>query len=109
MSDIINLANDFSRYPAGRFSDDGSHNGSKFRDEILWPRLENVIRKNDTLTINIDDVRSLGSSFIDEAFVGLLRKHNITKEILLKYLDVKCTQPDILFFRDAIIDSIKNS
>lgn len=109
MSYIINIANDFSRYPAGRFPEDGSSNGSEFRDKILWPKLEKVIANNDTLKINIDGIRSLGSSFIDEAFVGIIRKYNINKNTLLRYLDIVCTQPELFFFKEAIVSTIKKS
>lgn len=65
----INVANDFSRYPAGRYKTDGPFSGERFRDEFLRP----VLDANDKATIELDGVRGYGSSFLEEAFGGLVR------------------------------------
>lgn len=65
----INVAQNFSRYPAGRYKTDGPYSGEQFRDEILRP----VLDSNDTATIELDGVRGYGSSFLEEAFGGLVR------------------------------------
>lgn len=111
MNDTINIATDFSRYPAGRSDEDGSSNGARFRENFLWPKLKKIIDNNsdDALTVNIDGVRTFGSSFIDEAFLGIVRHYNIQKDQLLKHLKISCNQPDLFFFRDAIINTIKQS
>lgn len=69
MSKTINVANDFSRYPAGRYLADGPFSGERFRDEFLRP----VLNSNETATIELDGVRGYGSSFLEEAFGGLVR------------------------------------
>lgn len=69
MQKLINVATDFSRYPAGRFYDDGPFSGEKFREEFLRP----VIDVRDTAEIELDGVRGYGSSFLEEAFGGLVR------------------------------------
>jgi hypothetical protein len=70
MSKIINIAKDFSKYPAGRFITDGEYSGEQFREDILIPALEN----EDTIIIELDGTLGYGSSFLDEAFGGLIRK-----------------------------------
>ena len=72
MNDIkkINIGSDFSRYPAGRFKSDGDFNGELFRDKFLIPALEN----QEYTLIELDDTAGYGSSFLEEAFGGLVRK-----------------------------------
>lgn len=65
----INLAEDFSRYPGGRYRSDGPHNGEEFREDYLVPAL----RRGERLQIVLDDVAGLPASFIEEAFGGLIR------------------------------------
>lgn len=77
----INVAKDFSPYPAGRYKSDGPWSGEKFRDEILLP----VITNHTQAIIDLDGTRGYGSSFLEEAFGGLVRKgysHEKVKALL---------------------------
>lgn len=65
----INIARDFSRFPAGRYLDDGPYSGAAFRDRYMKPALD----RGETLVIELDGVRGYGSSFLEEAFGGLVR------------------------------------
>jgi hypothetical protein len=65
----IRVATDFSRYPAGRYESDGPFSGERFRNDFLIPELA----KGTTLTIELDGARGYGSSFLEEAFGGLVR------------------------------------
>jgi len=60
----------FSRYPAGRYRTDGKWSGEKFRDEIL----SHFIANGEKTTIFLDEAQGFGSSFLEEAFGGLIRK-----------------------------------
>ncbi len=66
---VVNVARDFSRYPAGRYVDDGPYSGAAFRDGILIPAL----KAGEEIAIELDGVRGYGSSFLEEAFGGLVR------------------------------------
>jgi hypothetical protein len=66
---VINVAKDFSRYPAGRFKTDGPYSGEGFRDQCLVP----ILKSSSGATINLDGTRGYGSSFLEEAFGGLVR------------------------------------
>lgn len=74
---VIRVATDFSRYPAGRYSDDGPFSGEAFRENLLLPQL----RSGSTVTVVLDGVRGYGSSFLEEAFGGLVRAGFSTKEL----------------------------
>ncbi|WP_237479404.1 STAS-like domain-containing protein [Lichenibacterium dinghuense] len=69
----ISVAQDFSRYPGPRYRRDGSFSGEQFREEILAPALRNAVAGGGRLHVLIDGVAGYGSSFLDEAFAGLLR------------------------------------
>lgn len=65
----INIAKDFSRSPGPRYESIGPHSGERFRNEILLP----AIRKSEDLKIILDGTLGYGSSFLEEAFGGLVR------------------------------------
>lgn len=65
----ISIAKDFSRIPAGRFFTDGPYSGERFRKEQLEPPL----RKGEDVEVVFDGARGYGSSFLEEAFGGLVR------------------------------------
>ncbi len=83
--EIINIQRDFSRYPAGRYKDDGPYNGEKFREDFLVPALRNSTIQVD---LELDGVRGYNSSFLDEAFGGLVREHGFTADELLQRLNL---------------------
>lgn len=68
---IINIAKQFTRFPAGRFYSDGPWSGERFREELLVPAL----KTSEIIEIELDGVAGYGSSFLDEAFGGLVRSH----------------------------------
>ena len=65
----ISIHKDFSDNPAGRYKTDGPKSGEHFRDDFLIPALVD----NDEVTVILDDVLGFGSSFLEEAFGGLIR------------------------------------
>lgn len=96
----ISIAKDFSVYPGGRDDSDGPHNGTRFRTIHIIPHLD--AKKN--ITINFDGTRGYGSSFLEEAFGGLIRlgysKETIDKQIKL----VSDTRPSIIEEVNQYID-----
>lgn len=73
---IISIATDYSVTPAGRYPSDGSYSGERFREEFLYPALQNY----DKVEINLDKTLGYGSSFLEEAFGGLIREKKMTLE-----------------------------
>ncbi|MBX8825274.1 STAS-like domain-containing protein [Ochrobactrum sp. SFR4] len=101
---MIDLANEFGKYPAGRFPTDGSYNGELFREKFLKPYLKTITEQSSSekLIIDIDGVRAFGSSFIEEAFGGLIRAGLYTSLELNRLIEVKCTKPNLLFYKEMI-------
>lgn len=90
----INIAEDFSAYPIGRDSDDSEDsNGEKFREEFLVPALEQVRNSPGIVEVSFEGVESFGSSFLEEAFGGLVRKCGWTASDLKKKLKITYDWP----------------
>lgn len=81
---VISIAEDFSRFPSGRYLADGEFTGEKFRQEILVPALNN----NGVVQVVFDGIAGAGSSFLEEAFGGLIRKEGMNKEFLDTHLQL---------------------
>lgn len=95
---IIKIATDYSQTPLGRYPTDGNYNGTRFREEVLRPALS----EENQVVVDIDDVEGYGSSFLDEAFGGLVREGYFEAKDLRKRLKIKCTDPDYALYRDLI-------
>ena len=81
----ISIARDFSLYPAGRYLADGLASGQVFREKILIP----FLAKADVINIDLDGTEGYGSSFLEEAFGGLIRDHgyrlaDLTRRVVFK-------------------------
>lgn len=94
----INIATQFSRYPAGRYTKDGPFSGEHFRDEWLIPALES----REEVAIEFDGTRGYGSSFLEEAFGGLVRK-GYSPERIKATFHLHCSDPSI---EEEVIDYV---
>lgn len=82
MKRTIDIARDFSDVPSGRFPEDGDFNGQRFREEFLVP----LLNEKNFIDIVLDNAEGYGSSFLEEAFGGLVREHGYDKNFLLSHL-----------------------
>jgi hypothetical protein len=102
----INIGRDFSLTPLGRYHPkDGPFTGERFREEFLKPALEN----NDIVTVEIGDAEGYGSSFLHEAFAGLVQKGYYTADQLKKKLIIECCSSNLQFYRDLIWSHINKA
>lgn len=100
------IGKNYSDDPSGRYYTDGDGSGEEFREEVLKPLLESL----DELTINIDDnVEGYGSSFLVEAFGGLVKHGYFTKDQLLKKITISLTNEDFEFYKKKIIQYINEA
>lgn len=88
MSKVIEVAEKFSRTPGPRYKIHGDFSGEEFRDSYLVGALRSAIDQDSVLTVVLDDVAGYGSSFLEEAFGGLLR-HGFTKDQVDKHLRIE--------------------
>jgi hypothetical protein len=76
----ISVARDFSPFPFGRYRTEGPHSGEAFREDVLWPVLE---EQESVAIVDLDGVKGgLGSSFLEEVFGGLVRQHGLSTELM---------------------------
>jgi len=98
---VINIGKQFSRYPVGRYRADGDSNGEKFREDVLRPLL--VMR--DDVVIEFDDALGYGSSFLEEAFGGLVRSgfkaDDLLKRLTLNTADDSLKKEIISYIKEA--------
>ena len=87
----IVIAEVFSPYPAGRYPDDGKFDGTTFRQNHLVPAL----RQFERVEVVFDGVAGFGSSFLEEAFGGLIREEGMSKEFLNNHLVLSTTEGDL--------------
>lgn len=97
----IKIATEFGKYPAGRYQTDGPYNGEEFRKKFLEPSLKEKIQ----LRIHLDGVRGYGSSFLEEAFGGLVRA-GFEKNFVLNSLEFVSQKESLII---EITDYIKES
>ena len=80
----ISIARDFSRHTSPRKKDQGRNSGEKFR-ELLVKRLKDC----DVVTVDLDGTSGIGSSFLDEAFGGLVRYEDFTANEVFRRVQIK--------------------
>jgi hypothetical protein len=78
MKDIY--VKDFSKFPGPRKETIGPNSGELFREEVLYKKIQEF--PNDTFRVNLDGTAGYGSSFLEEAFGGLVRR-GVSEEIML--------------------------
>lgn len=86
----INIAKDFSPIPGARYPIEGDFSGQEFRQNILAPKLKEAIKSNVTLLVNLDGTLGYGTSFLEEAFGGLIRTDKFSIEDIKKHIQVTC-------------------
>ncbi|SFF82230.1 protein of unknown function [Duganella sp. CF458] len=72
---VINIAKEFSAYPVGRFYTDGPDSGERFREEFLAP----AMKDGGLVRVELGGTEGYGSSFLEEAFGGVVRKFNLSE------------------------------
>jgi hypothetical protein len=74
----ISVARDFTRFPSGRYKRNGETSGEAFRERFL----EAPIRNGEKVTVELDGTIGYGSSFLEEAFGGVVRSVRIQPDKL---------------------------
>jgi len=97
---------DFSTAPFGRYADDGTANGERFRKEVLLPAfMDKQITKIVVELDTVEDGYEYGSSFLEESFGGLVKKEGLSPEYVIERLEIVTIYND---YKSEIIDYIRN-
>jgi len=90
---IISIARDFSRTPAGRYPKDGPFNGQRFREQFLEPAIAQALAKKGKVIVEFSDADSYSSSFLEEAFGGLVRDKKFNRDQIQSVLILATSDP----------------
>lgn len=105
----LNIGQDFSLDPGGRYRTDGEGNGEAFREDCFRPALESL-EPGEKLTIILDDgPETYGSSFIVEGFAGVVKFGYMNSEALLNSIEIVFSDSDFEFYKDKIVEHIKKA
>ena len=88
---IVNIGGEFSKFPGGRFLSDGPFSGERFRTKYA-----KVIKENDKVVFQLDYTAGYGSSFLEEAFGGLVRDEKLTAEELHRKIDFETDDDSLI-------------
>ena len=98
----LSVAKDFSEFPAGRYDADGPYPGQKFR-RLLVERLSG----GNTVTVLLDGTMGYGSSFLEEAFGGLVRDEGFAVAVLTEKLKIVASDESLVKEVWSYIESAK--
>lgn len=99
----IKIGSAFSRFPGPRYRRQGPNSGEQLRETILVPAL----RGSRKIFVDLDGTAGFGSSFLDEAFGGLVRQNLIKKDEFFKVFSFKSEEDSAIL--DDIRDSVERS
>lgn len=85
---MINIVKDFSRCPGARYPEEGNNSGQEFREKLLSPKFREAIESGNHLIVILDGSAGYATSFIEEAFGGLVREGRYTLEQILNTMEI---------------------
>lgn len=92
---------DFTEFPGPRYENIGEFSGARFRDEVLIEAIK--LYGPDNIAVDLDGTAGYGSSFLEEAFGGLVRSNAIKPEQALALCSRLTSEDD-----PSLIDEIKS-
>jgi len=96
MSRLIKVSKDFSFTPGPRYIREGDYSGELFRTKILAQAVTDAIENKDEIFVNLDGTAGFGTSFLEEAFGGLIRENELDYHKIIKYLKLISTEEEFL-------------
>ncbi|SBS65476.1 STAS-like domain-containing protein [Vibrio atlanticus] len=78
--------------PGPRYIRLGPASGQEFRES--WLRKE--LQKTEPLTVDLDGTVGYGSSFLEEAFGGLIREDNLPEQLVLSIQFISTEEPELI-------------
>lgn len=105
MTRTINIATDYTPYPGGRYPKDGDGNGTTFRQRFLEP----VMERGEHVKIVLDGAEGYPSSFLEEAFGGLVREKGYSADRVLSTFEFVANQPGFARFVSLIEEFVRSA
>jgi hypothetical protein len=92
----LNIAKDYSPTPGSRRKSESVFSGEKLRTEVLVPLVTKAKAEDLNIEINLDGTAGYGTSFLEEAFGGLIRVNNFDYNDLAKRIHFISTEEEYL-------------
>lgn len=102
---MIEIAKDFSKTPAGRYRSDGPASGERFREDFLVPKL----KIDPVVVILLDGAAGYPSSFLEEAFGGLIRHGELSPDDAKQRILIMAHAPQYQRYISAIWKHIERA
>ncbi|MBF0267583.1 MAG: STAS-like domain-containing protein [Alphaproteobacteria bacterium] len=99
---VISVSRDFSPFPGPRYIRQGENSGEKFRRLLV-----SALDQSPIVVVDLDGTRGFGSSFLDEAFGGLVRAEGMSTADVLRRVEIRSEQDQS--YREEAIQSIKDA
>lgn len=113
MVERVIKVSEFTKYPGGRWKKDGTNSGEEFRETVLKPALLAAHQNGDKIVVSLDGVAGFSSSFLEEAFGGLVRQKLMPTDELMQILSVRASESVLEGFKADALSylerAIKNS
>lgn len=90
---FLRVSSEFSDTPGARYYTDGDNSGEEFYDKILKSAFKSALDDGSELVIDLDGTEGYATSFLDEAFVRLVKDFG-KKEVLKTIKIVSVEEPD---------------
>lgn len=90
------IAKEFSTAPGPRYNVEGDWSGEKFRKGVLLPKLLAAINEGKIVYIDLDGTAGYGTSFLEEAFGGLIREEHLEIATIKKHIEIKSNEEPYL-------------
>ena len=101
----IVVGTDFSPAPMGRDMEHFPWGGEAFRKKLLEPAL----REYDRVVVDLAEVDGYGSSFLDEAFAGLIRHDGYSADQLKQKLVIMSSDATLQISVDDALQDIEDA
>jgi len=82
----VKVSTDFSPTPGARVYADGNDSGQEFYDNCLRSAFQQALDDDEILFIDLDGTEGYATSFLDEAFVRLVR--DFGKKTVLSHIQI---------------------
>ena len=91
---LINIAEDYTDSPGGRYKKEGKYSGEDFRETILIKKYLQAKKNGDKLRVDLDGGYGYATSFLEEAFGGLVRQ--LKDREILDIIEIKSDDAEYL-------------
>ncbi|MDR6181616.1 STAS-like domain-containing protein [Asaia bogorensis] len=103
MREIV-IAKEFTKTPGGRFRRGGPGSGEAFRDILCA-----ALKKDDKVLVVLDGTEGYGSSFLEEAFGGMVRNGLVSADDALDKIEIVARTSPFKSYADEALVYLKEA